>query len=158
MMLLRTREAVMQPFRRMLKDNGLTEQQWRVLRALDPVLPLEVSGLARSTFLLGPSLSRILPELTSQRLIQVATDERDQRRKLVRLSPAGQALIESIAPVSESIYQEIAARFGAERLADLQSLLLQLEADLLDMRSSRGAGEPPPRGRRAALDSGRQED
>ena len=34
MLLLRAREAVMLRFRDMLRRQGLTEQQWRVLRAL----------------------------------------------------------------------------------------------------------------------------
>jgi hypothetical protein len=34
MALMRTREAVMKRFRPSLRDHALTEQQWRVLRAL----------------------------------------------------------------------------------------------------------------------------
>src|SRR6266849_5130597 len=34
MSLLRAREAVMRHFRPSLRDHGLTEQQWRILRAL----------------------------------------------------------------------------------------------------------------------------
>ena len=35
--LLRTREAVMRQFRPVLRSVDLTEQQWRVLRALDSI-------------------------------------------------------------------------------------------------------------------------
>lgn len=134
----------MQRFRRMLRENGLTEQQWRVLRALSLETPLEVSVLARSTFLLGPSLSRILPDLTSQHLILVEPDARDQRRKLVRLSPKGATLIDAIAPLSEEIYADISERFGPARLAQLQSLLLQLETDLVGTGSPDSRGTPGP--------------
>ena len=60
MSLLRAREAVMRHFRPSLRDHGLTEQQWRILRALTSVDAIEVTELARVAFLLGPSLSRIL--------------------------------------------------------------------------------------------------
>lgn len=130
MLLLRARETVMLGFRSMLRENGLTEQQWRVLRALDRDVPVDASVLARSTFLLAPSLSRILPDLTTMGLISVAADERDQRRKLVRLTRHGAAVIETIAPLSEAIYADITERFGPDRLAQLQSLLVQLETDL----------------------------
>ena len=65
MALLRTREAVMWLFRPGLRSRGVTEQQWRILRALAHAGPLEVTELADATFLLGPSLSRILPDWRS---------------------------------------------------------------------------------------------
>lgn len=144
MLLLRAREAVMQRFRRMLRDNGLTEQQWRVLRALSRVEPVEVSRLARSTFLLGPSLSRILPDLKKQALIRVDPDARDQRCKLVRLTATGANLMDRIAPLAEAIYADIAKRLGPESLASLQSLLLQLERDLTESPTAQNdRGQPP---------------
>ena len=58
MSLLRAREAVMRHFRASLRQHGLTEQQWRILRALAAIDTIEVTELARAAFLLGPSLSR----------------------------------------------------------------------------------------------------
>jgi len=60
MSLLRAREAVMRQFRPSLRRHDLTEQQWRILRALASIDAIEVTELARVAFLLGPSLSRIL--------------------------------------------------------------------------------------------------
>ena len=48
MSLLRAREAVMRQFRPSLRKHGLTEQQWRILRALTAVEAIEVTELARS--------------------------------------------------------------------------------------------------------------
>src|SRR5579884_2550197 len=79
MALLRAREAVMRAFRPGLREHGVTEQQWRVLRALAGLGPLEITDLAARTCLLPPSLSRILPELESRGLVtrrQVASDMR----------------------------------------------------------------------------------
>ena len=47
MSLLRAREAVMRQFRPSLRNHGLTEQQWRILRALTAVEAIEVTELAR---------------------------------------------------------------------------------------------------------------
>src|SRR5438552_16427900 len=68
MSLLRAREAVMRQFRPSLRNHGLTEQQWRILRALTAVDAIEVTELARVAFLLGPSLSRILRDLEERHL------------------------------------------------------------------------------------------
>src|SRR5215475_8660907 len=69
MALLRAREAVMRRFRPALRAHGVTEQQWRILRALAHSGPLEVTALAEATFLLAPSLSRIVPDLEARGLI-----------------------------------------------------------------------------------------
>ena len=73
MSLLRAREAVMRQFRPSLRNHGLTEQQWRILRALTAVDNIEVTELARTAFLLGPSLSRILRDLEARHLIERRT-------------------------------------------------------------------------------------
>src|SRR5690242_11255098 len=86
MSLLRAREAVMRRFRPVLRQHGLTEQQWRILRALAAVEAADLSELARSAFLLSPSLSRILKDLEARQLIERKTAEADQRRHVVSIS------------------------------------------------------------------------
>lgn len=127
MMLLRAREAVMRHFRAKLRRHGITEQQWRILRALSNGPRLEVTELARVTFLLGPSLSRILKDLEARGLIERHADPADLRRAHIGISVEGAALIERVSPESELIYGAIADTFGAERMTDLQRLLEQLE-------------------------------
>jgi homoprotocatechuate degradation regulator HpaR len=80
MSLLRAREAVMRHFRPSLRDHGLTEQQWRILRALASIDAIEVTELARVAFLLGPSLSRILRDLEARHLIERKVAKADLRR------------------------------------------------------------------------------
>lgn len=130
MALLRAREAVMDRFRHWLRDNGLTEQQWRVVRVLAERESLEVSQLAGHSFLLPSSLSRILRSLEDNRLIRRRTVDNDQRRFEVSLTAAGRRLFRQIAPRSEAIYREIENAFGETRLQELYVLLSDLERTL----------------------------
>ena len=130
MSLLRAREAVMRQFRPKLREHGLTEQQWRILRALAAIEAAEVTELARTAFLLGPSLSRILRDLEARNLIERRTAKTDQRRNMVSISKEGVKLMASVAPSSEAIYAEITQRFGARKLAELQEMLGELERSL----------------------------
>src|SRR6201982_1768171 len=107
MSLLRAREAVMRQFRPSLRNHGLTEQQWRILRALAAIDAIEVTELARTAFLLGPSLSRILRDLEARHLIERKAAKTDLRRAVVSISAKGLKLIEAVAPTSEAIYAEI---------------------------------------------------
>ena len=133
MSLLRAREAVMRQFRPSLRNHGLTEQQWRILRALTAVDTIEVTELARVAFLLGPSLSRILRDLEARDLIERRTAKADLRRGEVSISPKGLKLIEAVAPTSEAIYAEITNRYGSRKLAELQDMLAELERGLAEM-------------------------
>jgi homoprotocatechuate degradation regulator HpaR len=130
MALLRAREAVMRRFRPGLRDQGVTEQQWRILRALAHSGSLEVTALAEATFLLAPSLSRILPDLESRGLIGRRQMDSDLRRAIVSLEPKGLKLIAAHAPNSEETYDYIARAFGRERLDQLFTLLRELEETL----------------------------
>jgi homoprotocatechuate degradation regulator HpaR len=130
MSLLRAREAVMRQFRPSLRHHGLTEQQWRILRALAAVDAIEVTELARVAFLLGPSLSRILRDLDARHLIERRTPEADLRRGVVSISAKGLKLIEAVAPTSEIIYAAITKIYGARKLSQLQDMLSTLESSL----------------------------
>lgn len=130
MSLLRAREAVMRQFRPSLRRYDLTEQQWRILRALAAIDAIEVTELARTAFLLGPSLSRILRDLEARRLIERRAAKTDLRRGVVSISEKGVRLMEIVAPSSEAIYAAITERYGARRLTELQDMLDALEASL----------------------------
>src|ERR1700755_1781868 len=136
MSLLRAREAVMRQFRPSLRRHGLTEQQWRILRALSAVDAIEVTELARTAFLLGPSLSRILRDLEARDLIERRTAKADLRRGVVSILAKGLKLIELVAPASELVYAAISRCYGAEKLAELQRMLAALETSLATLEST----------------------
>ena len=127
MSLLRAREAAMQHFRPMLRSHGMTEQQWRVMRALASKRTVEFPELVDMTFLLAPSMSRILKELENRKLIVRQTTHEDARKINVAITAAGLRLIEKVAPHSEFVYGQISSRYGAKKLATLQAMLRDLE-------------------------------
>ena len=129
MVLLQTREAAMQLFRPLLAEHDLTEQQWRVLRSLSATPePIEVGAIVDATFLLAPSLSRILRDLEGRQLVRRSLVATDQRRAEISLTITGHDLVALVAPESEAIYNQIEEAFGDKAL---QRLLRQL-ADLRD--------------------------
>ena len=125
MELLKARESAMARFRPMLRDHGLTEQQWRVIRALAALDSVDAGELARRSFLLAPSLTRILQHLESEKLVARSSDENDQRRAVFTLTARGQKLFAMVAPDSEALYAEIEAEFGVDKLESLYVLLAE---------------------------------
>ena len=129
MALLRAREEAMRRFRPLLAAHDLTEQQWRVLRALTAADGrLDLTGLAERTALQVPSASRIIANLEGRGLVERRTTKGDQRRASLGLSDAGRGLVRRIAPHSEAAYNRIEEEFGAERLARLLEELAELAA------------------------------
>lgn len=135
MALLRAREAVMDRFRPSLREFGITEQQWRVLRALYGRGEVETGALAGLCCLLTPSLSRILKHLEATGLVVRRAAPADQRRTLVAISREGRALIERRAPLSEAQYRAIEEAFGKERVAALYETLEELHNALQNRKS-----------------------
>ncbi|MCT7666914.1 homoprotocatechuate degradation operon regulator HpaR [Shinella kummerowiae] len=130
--LLKAREAVMSHFRPILADHDVTEQQWRVLRALSEAGQLDATEVAEKAFILAPSLTRMLRSLEERGLITREKDEADGRRVLLALAPAGQAVIDEVMPDSRRVYADIDARFGARRVDALLDMLEELAALKLD--------------------------
>jgi homoprotocatechuate degradation regulator HpaR len=124
MALMRAREAVMSLFRPILAEHGVTEQQWRVLRALaDARTPMSVGELAERTCLLGPSLSRMLVSMERRGLIVRTLDRDDARRAEVTIAMTGAEIVARIAPESEQVYEQLERAIGYDDLLELHRLL-----------------------------------
>jgi homoprotocatechuate degradation regulator HpaR len=123
MQLMLAREAVMQRFRPHLNANGLTDQQWRIIRALNEVEAMDIAALGRACCLHTASLSRSLPNLEADGLVSRKANTQDQRRVSVSLTAKGRKLFETVAPQSEAIYAQLAQEIGAQRLEQIYGLL-----------------------------------
>ena len=116
----------MAPIRPILRDAGLTEQQWRVLRVLVDEGDSDPSGLAQAGLLYPPTVTRIHRDLVDRGLLVRRQDPEDGRRWLIAATPVGRALVESTASRTAGLLEEYANRFGPERLQALQDELAAL--------------------------------
>lgn len=127
MALLRARESVMVRFRPMLRAHGLTEQQWRVLRAMAAVTHrLRPMELSQATYISMPSLSRLLKTLEGRQLVDRSRHASDMRGAEFELTAAGHAIVAEIAPHSSETYAEIERLVGHEEIEQLYALLDQV--------------------------------
>jgi len=123
-------------FRPVLRGFGLTEQQWRIIRALSEVEEIDAGELARISFILAPSLSRILQKLDAKGLVFHRNDANDQRRTLISLTQSGHELFQRVRNPSSEAYEEIAHALGAERLEELYAILEEVESRLKALRTA----------------------
>ena len=125
-LLLQAREAVMQHTRPSLREHGLSDQQWRVLRVLGEHGTVETGRVAREAYILGPSLTGVLSRMERDGLIRRERDEADQRRTVVEATAKGRKLVDKLSTTIEEHYQWLEKSLGKPKLAELYQLLDQL--------------------------------
>lgn len=123
MQLMWAREEIMQRFRPHLHENGLTDQQWRIIRALMEVESREILDLSEICGIHPASLSRILPKLDEAGIITRRPNEADHRRVIVSIASKGRALFARLSPEVNDIYDGIASDIGEELMDELQAML-----------------------------------
>ena len=129
LLLLQAREALMQHRRPALREHGLSDQQWRVLRVLrEHEDGLETGQLAQQAYILGPSLTGMLARMERDGLVTRQRSNDDGRRSLVSATPAALALADALSDTIEAQYRDLAAHLGEAPLRRLYALLDELIA------------------------------
>ncbi|MDR6534309.1 homoprotocatechuate degradation regulator HpaR [Variovorax soli] len=122
-LLLQAREAVMAHTRPSLREHGLSDQQWRVLRVLGEHGMVETGRVAREAFILGPSLTGVLARMERDGLIRRARDPADQRRTVVEATAKGTQMVQQLSRTIEAHYAWMEKSLGKQKLSQLYVLL-----------------------------------
>lgn len=125
-LLLQARESVMAHTRPSLRDHGLSDQQWRVLRVLGEHGTVETGRVAREAYILGPSLTGVLTRMERDGLIRRERDPADQRRTVVEATVKGMRLVDKLSRTIEAHYAWMEKSMGKQKLAALYALLDEL--------------------------------
>lgn len=126
LLLLRAREGVMAHFRAILNQHGLTEQQWRVLRALLDQSPLEPRQICETCQLLSASATGVLARMEELGLVKRERMVEDQRRVRVSITPKSRALARRIMPLVDARYRQLELALGPQLLEQLYGTLDEL--------------------------------
>lgn len=99
---------------------------------------IDTTNLASRSHLLGPSLSRIIRDLTERRLIRRQSDPADARRSFHFLTEDGERLIEEVSPHFTPIYERLTDTLSMEQVKTLNDALEAL-LSALDRSTERAA-------------------
>lgn len=126
-LLLQAREVVMAHTRPSLRQHGLSDQQWRVLRVLgehaDEPGGIETGRVAREAYLLGPSLTGVLSRMERDGLITREKCTQDARRMVVRATDLGLDKVQTLSQAIEAHYSWMEQQLGKAKLRQLYALL-----------------------------------
>lgn len=122
-LLLKARDSLLQHFRPILNHFGVTEQQWRIMRALNESPTLEPRELCDICQISSPSMSGILARMEEIGLIGRSKFEGDQRRRKVHLSEAGASLLLQMGKLIDLQYENLEAAYGKQVFEDMRRTL-----------------------------------
>lgn len=119
LLMLQARERVLSYFRPLLHARELTEQQWRIMRALSDSGPLEPREIGDLCGLSSPSLAGVLARMEEIGLVTRKRLTHDQRRVKVSLTPYSRGLAADMAPRIDAVYTRVEELLGRESCAQL---------------------------------------
>lgn len=127
--LLKVHDQVMAYFRPMLNRYGMSDQQWRVMRAIAAGVT-DFKDLSQATHIQPASLSRMLITLQDRGWTTRVVSSTDRRQRIITLTDDGWALFHEAAAETEAKYAELQGKLGdchADILTSLRSVSQALE-------------------------------
>ncbi len=116
---------------------GLTVTEWRVMAVLGRYPGLSANQVAQRTAMDKVAVSRAVARLIDAGRLEREFDDDDRRRSVLRLSAAGYAVHEEVAPLALGVERHLLAGMPADERELLFRLLDRLEE--LEIRAESGA-------------------
>jgi DNA-binding MarR family transcriptional regulator len=122
----RAARALARRFDEALRPVELTHGQFSLMMSLNRPQPAAMADVATLLAMDRTTLTANLKPLERRGLIEVTTDARDKRRRLLTLTPAGQARLAAASPIWKREHAEIERRLARTEPDDLRAELRAL--------------------------------
>ena len=108
-------------------DAGLTTAWWQVLGAIGySPAPLPVAHVARNMGLSRQSVQRVVDLLAEREMVEYRVNPHHQRAKLVVLTPAGRAALDTAEAAEKPLNQAMLKEIGGGRIAAALEVLSEM--------------------------------
>ena len=126
MILSRTLDGVMPVYRALFQEHAITDQQWRVMRALWEQKHLTSKQISEITLLPSPSLVGILDRLEKKGFVGRLRSVEDRRLVYIVPTQAGRKLQELMLPKIEQIHDRFMYQVTPDEWGELNRILDKL--------------------------------
>lgn len=99
--------VVLAAINRALAPLGATAAQYRVMLRLAMDGAVSQQELTIDAGLDAAGVSRLVAKMAEQKLVSIKVDAKDRRRRLVRLTPKGMQMFESLSPVVDQASRKV---------------------------------------------------
>jgi DNA-binding MarR family transcriptional regulator len=115
--------ALYKDFDAEVRARGLSSIEWRVLATLHDGGPLTVSQLAQEVLSKQPTVTKLVQRMADQGWVALHADASDQRRTLVKATPAGRRLVKPLVEAARQHEARVLRSLAATEKAALRKLL-----------------------------------
>ena len=129
-LLTEAEQAVHRGLAAALGAEGVTVEQWRILRALSDGYGHSMGDLAAAALMPHPTLTKAVDRLVEGALVYRRQDEADRRRVAVFLADRGRDLVARLGEQAAEHHRRIEAAYGVQRTERLMRELDRLVASL----------------------------
>ncbi|BBH71424.1 MarR family transcriptional regulator [Actinoplanes sp. OR16] len=113
----------------LVRSAGITALQYTALTVLERHDGLSAAQLARDSFVTAQSMADMVRALESRGLIRRERNAGNRRELLIRLTPAGRALLASVATPVQDLESRLVSKMSPDEAADFrQSLIVAWQA------------------------------
>ncbi len=112
-----------------LAPMGINRSAWMALYYIDQQAKIRQRDLADLIGITGPSMVKIVNQLSADDLITVAVSAKDRRARLLTLTPAGEDLLARSIPLAEAFRQQVTAGIPQADLDTLDRVMDQMMAN-----------------------------
>lgn len=116
----------------LLRPAAITALQYTALTVLERRSDLTTAELARNSFVTDQTMADMVTALDGRGLIVRDVDPRDRRRRVIRLTPAGELLLDRFRGPVAALEQQMISRLDQEQADQLRHHLLACHTALAD--------------------------
>lgn len=117
-------QLISSEFHRVVRANGITVSEWRVLASLEGGTPVSIGSLAATSLNKQPTLTRMLDRMEERGQVErVPHEGGDRRITLVRITPLGSQTVSRLIPMARQHAEEVLEPFGKKRAEELKATL-----------------------------------
>jgi DNA-binding MarR family transcriptional regulator len=121
---------VAQRLTEVLKANGATIEEWRVLSFLDGDVGHTMTEIAEFAMVQAPTLTKLVDRMVSANLVIRRVDDADRRRVLVFTSDRGRQAGQQWTAMVRREHDDLVTAIGSEEINLLKALLVRVSGRL----------------------------
>ena len=110
-------------FHQVVRANGFSVSEWRVLASLAGSAPLSIGRLAAISTIKQPTVTRLLDRMEAKGLVQRLENDGDRRITLVAITAAGLRRVSRLIALARAHEQRVLEPFGLRRAEELKTTL-----------------------------------
>ena len=110
-------------FHQVVRANGFSVSEWRVLATLAGGPPLSIGRLAAVSTIKQPTVTRLLDRMEAKGMVERLDKGGDRRITRVKITPAGSRMVSRLIALARVHEQRVLEPFGLQRAEELKKTL-----------------------------------